>query len=76
MAKKRDALAAHESQKAWLDASQGMDSYLVAMDDLSLEVGRMSGEFEHAEGWRRHLHVGFSAADTDPLQVNPPRQLS
>ena len=65
---KRDALAAHESQKAWLDASQGMDSYLVAMDSLSLEVGRMSGEFEHAEGWRRHLHVGFSATDTDPLQ--------
>jgi len=65
---KRDALAAHESQKAWLDASQGMDSYLVAMDNLSLEVGRMSGRFEHAEGWRRHLHVGFSATDDDPLQ--------
>lgn len=65
---KRDALAAHESQKAWLDASQGMDSYLVAMDHLSLEVGRMSGRFEHAEGWRRHLHVGFSATDIDPLQ--------
>lgn len=65
---KRDALAAHESQKAWLDASQGMDSYLVAMDNLSLEVGRMSRQFEHAEGWRRHLHVGFSATDTDPLQ--------
>jgi N-acetylglucosamine malate deacetylase 1 len=65
---KRDALAAHESQKAWLDASQGMDSYLIAMDNLSLEVGRMSGRFQHAEGWRRHLHVGFSATDTDPLQ--------
>ena len=66
---KRDALAAHESQKAWLDASQGMDSYLVAMDNLSLEVGSMSRQFEHAEGWRRHLHVGFSATDTDPLQT-------
>jgi LmbE family N-acetylglucosaminyl deacetylase len=66
---KRDALAAHESQKAWLDASQGMDSYLIAMDNLSLELGRMSGEFEHAEGWRRHLHVGFSSTDTDPLQT-------
>lgn len=65
---KRDALAAHESQKAWLDASQGMNSYLVAMDNFSLEVGRMSGRFEHAEGWRRHLHVGFSATDIDPLQ--------
>jgi N-acetylglucosamine malate deacetylase 1 len=65
---KRDALAAHESQRAWLDASQGMDSYLAAMDDLSREVGKMSQRFEHAEGWRRHLHVGFSARDIDPLQ--------
>jgi hypothetical protein len=38
------------------------------MDNLSLEVGRMSRQFEHAEGWRRHLHVGFSPTDTDPLQ--------
>lgn len=67
-ARKREALAAHESQKAWLDASQGFDSYLITMDDLSLEVGRMSERFEHAEGWRRHLHVGFSAVDSDPLR--------
>lgn len=65
--RKREALAAHESQRAWLDASQGMNSYLAAMDELSREVGRMSGRFEHAEGWRRHSHVGFSAADMDPL---------
>ena len=65
---KREALAAHESQKSWLDASQGMDSYLRMMDDLSLEVGRMSRRFKHAEGWRRHLHFGFCAADADPLR--------
>jgi N-acetylglucosamine malate deacetylase 1 len=65
---KRDALAAHQSQRAWLDASQGMDSYLAAMDDLSQQVGKMSQRFEHAEGWRRHLHVGFSAKEIDPLQ--------
>src|SRR5437588_4207630 len=41
-ATKREALAAHHSQKSWLDASQGMDSYLRIMDDLSLEVGEMS----------------------------------
>ena len=64
---KRDALAAHESQRAWLDASQGMNSYLAAMDGLSREVGRMSGHFDYAEGWRRHLHVGFSGTDADPL---------
>jgi LmbE family N-acetylglucosaminyl deacetylase len=67
-ARKREALAAHESQKAWLDASQGFDSYLITMDELSREVGRMSGRFEHAEGWRRHLHVGFSATESDPLR--------
>src|SRR5437588_7566447 len=58
-ATKREALAAHQSQKSWLDASQGMDSYLRIMDDLSLEVGEMSQRFQHAEGWRRHLHFGF-----------------
>lgn len=66
-ATKRRALAAHASQKAWLDASQGMDSYLIAMDEMSRAVGRMSRQFQHAEGWRRHLHLGFSAAETDPL---------
>ena len=65
---KRRALAAHESQKHWLDVSQGMDSYLISMDEVSQEVGRLSGQFLHAEGWRRHLHLGFSAADTDPLK--------
>jgi LmbE family N-acetylglucosaminyl deacetylase len=67
-AQKRAALAAHESQKAWLDATQGMDSYLRAMDQMSAELGRMSSRrFQHAEGWRRHLHYGFSALDEDPL---------
>ena len=66
-ATKRAALAAHQSQKAWLDATQGMDSYLVAMDEMSRDVGRLSGRFKHAEGWRRHLHLGFSARDEDAL---------
>src|SRR5437660_10237972 len=68
-ATKRAALAAHESQKSWLDASQGMDSYLRMMDELSQEVGLMSQRFPHAEGWRRHLHFGFCAADADPLRA-------
>jgi hypothetical protein len=66
---KRQALAAHASQKAWLDASQGMDSYLKMMDDLSQEVGRMSQQFEHAEGWRRHSHLGFCGPEADPLRA-------
>jgi LmbE family N-acetylglucosaminyl deacetylase len=64
---KHEALAAHKSQQAWLDVSQGMNSYLLAMEDMSLEVGRMSKRFQHAEGWRRHLHFGFCSADADPL---------
>ncbi|HUF62150.1 MAG TPA: PIG-L family deacetylase [Verrucomicrobiales bacterium] len=65
--RKRRALAAHRSQKEWLDHSQGMDSYLKSMDDMSLAIGRMSGVFTHAEGWRRHSHLGFSAHEEDPL---------
>ena len=65
---KREALAAHESQKHWLDVSQGMDSYLISMDEASLALGRLSGHFDHAEGWRRHLHLGFSTKEIDPLK--------
>lgn len=64
---KRDALACHKSQKEWLDASQGLDSYLITMEEMSREVGRMSGRFTYAEGWRRHLHLGLCAEHDDPL---------
>ena len=67
VARKRDALACHTSQKEWLDVSQGMDSYLITMEEMSREVGKMSGKFECAEGWRRHLHLGFCGPDDDPL---------
>ena len=66
---KRQALSQHRSQKDWLDASQGLDSYVATMESLSREVGRMSRRFAHAEGWRRHLHLGFSATDHDPLRI-------
>lgn len=64
---KRAALAAHKSQKEWLDRSQGLDSYLNTMEDMAKQVGQMSGTFEYAEGWRRHLHLGFCAENADPL---------
>lgn len=66
--RKKAALAAHQSQKRWLDATQGMDSYLRVMEDFSLELGRMSRRFRHAEGWRRHLHYGFCEEADDPLR--------
>lgn len=64
---KVNMLACHASQKAWLDESQGLDSYLQTLRELDAEAGRMSGVFPFAEGWRRHLHLGFSPQDDDPL---------
>ena len=65
---KLEALAAHRSQQQWLDVSQGMSSYLKAMEDMSREVGKLSRRFRLAEGWRRHSHLGFCAAGADPLR--------
>jgi len=65
--RKREALAQHRSQKEWLDLSQGMDAYLTAMEQLAAEVGRLSGRFRYAEGWRRHSHLGFCNEAADPL---------
>jgi LmbE family N-acetylglucosaminyl deacetylase len=62
------ALAAHRTQQEWLDVSQGMNSYLRAMEKASRAVGRMSRRFTHAEGWRRHSHLGFCAETADPLR--------
>ena len=67
MGLKTTALACHRSQKEWLDVSQGMDSYLITMDNLCRDIGAMSGKFARAEGWTRHHHLGFTAVDCDPL---------
>jgi LmbE family N-acetylglucosaminyl deacetylase len=64
---KQAMLACHQSQRKWLDTSQGLDSYLATMREMSAEVGRRSGRFAFAEGWRRHSHLGFSARERDPL---------
>ena len=65
-------LACHASQKKWLDESQGHDSYLQTLRNLDEEVGRMSGLFRVAEGWRRHLHLGFCDEADDPLRAALP----
>ena len=64
---KREALACHKSQKEWLDASQGLDSYLTTMEDMARAMGTQSRCFTYAEGWRRHLHLGFCAENADPM---------
>jgi len=65
--KKLEALTAHASQNNWLEKTQGKDSYLETCSTMSRKMGEMSGRFSHAEGWRRHLHLGYSAEDDDPL---------
>ena len=67
-ATKLQALSAHRSQQGWLEATQGMNSYLQSMEDISRELGRMSRRFEFAEGWCRHSPMGFCARDADPLR--------
>jgi LmbE family N-acetylglucosaminyl deacetylase len=67
--RKVQMLAQHASQKAWLDKSQGMDSYLESMKDFAREIGAMSGRLEFAEGWRKHAHLGFCRAEADPLRT-------
>lgn len=68
-ATKRAALAEHQSQQHWLDATQGMASLGDKLDEMARAVGRLSKKFKYAEGWRRHLHFGFSAAEVDPLRA-------
>jgi len=65
---KRAALACHASQQEWLDASQGMNSYLAEMDQLSAQVSKMGGRAGFAEGWRLHSHLGFCSAEADPVR--------
>lgn len=66
---KYEALKAHQSQQSWLDISQNFNSYLQTMNDISRQVGKMSGKFSHSEGWRRHLHLGFCGPNDDPLAI-------
>ena len=60
-------LACHVSQKKWLDESQGHDSYLETLRQLDRQLGAHSGRFAAAEGWTRHLPVGFCGPEDDPL---------
>jgi len=66
--KKRKMLGFHRSQKEWLDESQGVDSYLKTMEEMSGVMGKDSGKYRYAEGWIRHSHIGFSAQEITPLE--------
>jgi LmbE family N-acetylglucosaminyl deacetylase len=65
---KEQMLRCHATQKEWLDVSQGMDSYLEAMREGCARVGEMAPrKVSYAEGFRQHMHAGFSAQDADRL---------
>jgi LmbE family N-acetylglucosaminyl deacetylase len=66
---KLQMLGCHESQRQWLDETQGLDDYLESMRRSSAEVAKMTPHqnWEFAEGFRQHSHVGFSTEDRDPL---------
>jgi LmbE family N-acetylglucosaminyl deacetylase len=65
--RKKAILACHESQRAWLDSTQKMSSYIESMVEMDRERGRLSSRYEYAEAFRRHLHLGFSTENFDPL---------
>lgn len=66
--KKKEMLGKHLSQQPWLDASQGLNSYIATMVSMCSEVGSRTGRFALAEGFRYHSHLGFSGARMDPLK--------
>lgn len=64
---KREMLTCHRSQIDWLEDSQGIVSPAESMEEMCRELARESAQFELAEGWRKHNHIGLSRHDDDPL---------
>lgn len=69
LAEKGRLLACHASQQSWLDRSQNLSSMAAVMENQAREIGAWSGRCTFAEGWRKHLHLGFCEATADPLGV-------
>ncbi|XZE46712.1 PIG-L deacetylase family protein [Pirellulaceae bacterium SH467] len=61
-------LSCHQSQQNWLASTQKMNSYLQTMLDLNAEVAQIThAPSQYAEGWNKHLHLGYGPQDWDPL---------
>jgi hypothetical protein len=60
-------LSLHASQKDWLDATQGMESYVRTMENLGEELGSWLGLSGLWEGWRQRVHLGYGPQGWDPL---------
>ncbi len=67
MKTKLQMLGCHQSQRQWLDETQGLDDYLESMRLSGAEVAQTYGHpgWEYAEGFRQHSHIGFSESDRD-----------
>ena len=50
---KREMLAKHASQRAWLKRQHGIDDYIETMENWTRERGLIAG-IEYAEGFRRY----------------------
>ena len=64
---KSQLLACHSSQGEWLQNSQEMPSFITEMVEMSRDIAASDSDYDLAEGWRRHSHLGFSPSDYDPL---------
>jgi N-acetylglucosamine malate deacetylase 1 len=62
---KRDMLACHASQRAWLQRQHGMDDYLETMEEWACARGALAG-LGAAEGFRQY--VGHPFPETPLLQ--------
>jgi len=58
LARKREMLARHASQREWLRSHHGIDEYLDRMTAWAASYGRECG-VDHAEGLRQHLGHGY-----------------
>jgi N-acetylglucosamine malate deacetylase 1 len=66
--RKVEMLKCHASQEGWLDETQKMSSYVASMKAAAAEMGQQSKRFQAAEGFRKHLHLGFCDRDFHPLK--------
>jgi N-acetylglucosamine malate deacetylase 1 len=67
MDEKKSILAEHKSQREWLRASQGIDSYIIEMKNMCKKMGGLSKRFKLAEAFSRHSHLGYGPEKYNPL---------
>ncbi len=66
--RKIEMLKCHASQEGWLDETQMISSFVASMKACALEMGKLSKRFQEAEGFRRHLHLGYCDSTFHPLK--------